>query len=141
MKLSPAAELAIRGSLVLASRHGQGPITLAMICTDDPRLSREYLARVFGQMARAGIVRPIRGKNGGYVLSREPEQITLLQIIEAVEGPQHLNICQHKPSLCERSETCRVQKMWAELQEIFEEKLSAVNLADCIEEQKEEQKI
>lgn len=134
MKLSPAAELAIRGSIVLASHCGEGPITLATICEDDPRLSREYLARVFGQMARAGIVRPIRGKNGGYVLNREPDKVTILNIIEAVEGPQCLNICQHEPPLCDRAETCRVQKMWAELQKIFKEKLSAVSLADCLAE-------
>lgn len=132
MRLSPAAELAIRGSLVLAQRHNQGPVTLGMICDDDKRLSREYLARVFGMMARAGIVRPIRGKNGGYVLSREPEDISLLDIIESVEGPQALNICQNNPPLCEHTEICKVHKVWTELQEVFTRKLSGVKLSDCI---------
>lgn len=132
MRLSPAAELAIRGSLILAKRHNQGPVTLGMICDDDPRLSREYLARVFGMMARAGIVRPIRGKNGGYVLTRDPQEISLLEVIESIEGPQALNICQNNPPLCEHVETCKVQKVWKELQSVFDRKLSGVNLGDCI---------
>ena len=83
-------------------------------------------------MARAGIVRPIRGKNGGYVLTRSPKEITLLEIIESVEGPQALNICQNNPPLCENAEKCKVQKVWKELQTIFDRKLSSVTLGDCI---------
>ena len=116
----------------MAQRHNQGPVTLGMICEDDKRLSREYLARVFGMMARAGIVRPIRGKNGGYVLTREPKNISLLEVIEAVEGPQALNICQNNPPLCENVDKCKVQKVWKELQAVFSRKLSGVKLSDCI---------
>jgi len=81
-------------------------------------------------MARAGIVRPIRGKNGGYVLTRDPKNISLLEVIEAVEGPQALNICQNNPPLCENYKTCKVQKVWKELQGIFDKKLSAVKLSE-----------
>ena len=131
MNLSHAAELAIRGALVLGEQYGQGPTTLADIC-ELRNLSREYLAKVFALLVRADLLRPIRGKKGGYILARDPKDITLLQIIEAVEGRQALNLCQHAPPQCERSETCKMRMVWSELQDVFDEKLSSVTLADCI---------
>jgi Rrf2 family protein len=131
MKLSPAAELAIRGSLVLAQQYGKGPTTLADIC-ELRDLSREYLAKVFGQLTRADIVTPIRGKNGGYVLAHDPKDINLLDIITAVEGPQYLNLCQYDPPKCDNAPTCKVHLVWTELQEIFENRLRSATLADCI---------
>ncbi len=131
MKLSPAAELGIQGTLVLAENFGQGPTTLAEIC-ELRSLSREYLAKVFGQLARADIVTPVRGKKGGYVLAKDPKDITLLAVIEAVEGTQALNMCQFEPSRCDNSAVCKVQPVWRELQEIFTAKLGSVTLAECI---------
>ena len=131
MKISPAAELAIQGALVLAENFGQGPTTLAEIC-EMRSLSREYLAKVFGQLARVDIVTPVRGKKGGYTLARNPQEVSLLQIIEAVEGSQALNLCQYDPPRCDNALVCKVQPVWSELQDVFTEKLRAVSLADCI---------
>lgn len=131
MKLSPAAELAIRGAVVLARQYGSGPATLADVC-EQRGLSREYLAKVFGLLARAEIVTPIRGKNGGYVLARPPKDINLLQILEAVEGPQYLNLCQYDPPRCEDAPTCKVHRVWTDLQKIFEDRLRTTTLADCL---------
>jgi Rrf2 family protein len=131
MKLSPAAELAIRGVLVLAEQYGKGPTTLADIC-ELRGLSREYLAKVFGQLARVDIITPIRGKKGGYVLAHDPKDISLLDIITAVEGPQYLNLCQYDPPKCDQTETCKVHLIWTELQEIFENRLRTAFLADFI---------
>ena len=131
MKFSPAAELAVRGALVLTENYGQGPTTLATIC-EESDLSREYLAKVFGMLARADLVTSIRGKNGGYVLARDPAQITLLQILEAVEGPLVLNLCQYDPPRCDRHDKCKIHPVWSELQEYLSEKLGSVTLAECI---------
>lgn len=131
MKLSPAAELGVRGVLVLAEHYGRGPITLAEVC-EMRDLSREYLAKVFGLLSRADLVTPIRGKHGGYTLARDPKDISLLEVIEAIEGPQALNLCQHDPPKCEHAETCKVQEVWAELQAVFEDRLAAQSLADCL---------
>lgn len=131
MKLSPAAELAVRGILVLADNYGKGLLTLADIC-ELRGLSREYLAKVFGLLSRADLITPIRGKKGGYLLSRSPELITLLEVIEAVEGPQALNFCQFDPPKCDHASDCKVRAVWTDLQAIFIEKLSAVKLSDCL---------
>ena len=131
MRLSPAAELAVRGVLIIAEHHGRGPVTLARICKERD-LPKQYLTKILASLARAGLVTPIRGKKGGYTLGREPGQISILEVIEAVEGPIALNYCQHNPPRCDR-EDCPLRAMWTELQGIVRKKLGAVTLAQCVD--------
>jgi Rrf2 family protein len=83
-------------------------------------------------LSRANIVKSVRGKHGGYVLAREPGSINLLQVIEAVEGPTALNVCQFDPPQCENASECKVQKVWRELQATFDEKLASMTLDKCV---------
>jgi Rrf2 family protein len=131
LRLSPAAELGVRASLVLTEQYGQGPVTLASI-GEVSELSGEYLAKVLSMLSRANIVKSVRGKHGGYVLAREPGSINLLQVIEAVEGPTALNVCQFDPPQCENASECKVQKVWRELQATFDEKLASMTLDKCV---------
>jgi Rrf2 family protein len=122
MRLSPAAELAVRGVLVLAEHYGERPVTLSRICAARD-LPKQYLVKIF--------VTPIRGKRGGYVMARDPDDVTLLEVIEAVEGPIALNFCQHDPPKCDR-EDCPLRGLWTELQEIVCRKLSGVTIGSCV---------
>ena len=131
MRLSPAAEFAIRGMLVVAERDGQGPVTLATVC-QERSLSKQYLAKIFGQLARANLITPIRGKHGGYELAQGLDQISILDIIEAVEGPVALNLCQHQPPKCEEPD-CGLRDVWSDLQHIFRDRLGAISLRDCLQ--------
>jgi len=131
MKLSPAAEFAIRGMLVIAEHDGTGPVNLATIC-QERSLSKQYLAKIFGQLARANLVTPLRGKHGGYELARSLDQISILDIIEVMEGPIALNFCQHQPPKCDELD-CGLRDVWAELQQIFRQKLSSISLRDCLQ--------
>jgi len=130
MKLSAAAELAVRGAIIVAAEYGNGPVTLNEICRRRD-LPKQYLVKIFSSLSRSGLVRPIRGKNGGYVLARNPSEVTVLQVIEAVEGPTALNYCQEDPPQCDHVD-CAIRPIWAELQRIFREKLGSVTLADCV---------
>ncbi|MCE5276790.1 MAG: Rrf2 family transcriptional regulator [Planctomycetaceae bacterium] len=129
MKLSMAAELALRGMVMLAQKHGNGPITLECIC-QERELPKQYLTKIFASLAKADIVTPIRGKNGGYRLSREPSEISLRQIIEVIEGPIAVNFCQQQPSKC-KSE-CSMKPVWTNIQQVLVEKLSSTSLADLL---------
>ena len=131
MKISPAAEFAIRGSLVLAEHFGDGPTTLDSIC-EARDLSKQYLVKLFASLARAGLVTPVRGKRGGYLLAREPGQINLLELVEAVEGPIAVNFCQHDPPRCERTE-CALRSMWADIQAFICDKLENTTLGQCLD--------
>ena len=132
MRLTPAAELAIRGVLVLAEKFGEGPIALARVC-EIRDLPKEYLTKLFAALSRQGIITPIRGKKGGYMLAREPGEINLLEVIEAVEGPIALNWCMQDPPKCDLSESCKVHPVWAELQRTIRNKLQSMTLADVVE--------
>ena len=115
---------------MLAGRYGHGPIPLAEICRIRD-LARDYMTKIFNALARAEIVRPIRGRGGGYVLARQPRDISLLEVIEAIEGPLALNLCQHSPPLCEQ-EDCRARPVWTRLQENMRGVLSSTSLADLV---------
>jgi Rrf2 family protein len=130
MKLSPAAELAIRGMIVLAERYGGGPVPITDICSTRD-LPRQYLTKIFSNLARARLISPVRGKHGGYTLARPGDQITLLEIIEAVEGPIALNYCQHTPPKCDQSE-CPIRGVWGELQDTVRTKLGEIRLSECV---------
>ncbi len=129
MKLSQAAELAVRGIQVLAQRHGDNPVPLDVIC-QARNLPKQYLVKIFALLARADLVMPIRGKHGGYLLSREPQDITLLEIVEAVEGPLAVNRCQEDPPKCDQEE-CPIRPVWTDIQSTVRDKLAAVTLADA----------
>jgi len=130
MRLSMAAELAVRGILCLAERYGQGPVPIDEICRTRC-LPKQYLTKIFALLTRADLVSPLRGKGGGYVLARDPKDITLLAVVEAVEGPLALNLCLHTPPKCERHE-CRVRPLWAEIQESVRRVLSSKSLAELV---------
>ena len=130
MQLSPAAELAIRGTVTLASEYGNGPVTLDSICARRD-LPKQYLVKIFGSLNRANIITTIRGKKGGYTLSRPPAEITLLDIVEAVEGPIAMNYCQQEPSQCQE-DICPIRPLWTEIQTVVREKLSSMSLDQCL---------
>lgn len=129
MKLSPAAELAIKGVVALAESYGNGPVTLKSIC-ESRNLPKQYLVKLFSLLAKSDIITAVRGKRGGYVLSRDPTQISLLDIVEAVEGPLALNLCQHDPPRCNQV-GCPMRTLWADLQSTFRQKLQDVKIQEC----------
>ena len=132
MKLSMAAELGIRGILTLAEEHGGGPVPLEEICRRRD-LPKEYVAKIFTSLTRAGLVDAVRGKGGGHFLARPPEEITLLEVIEAIEGPLATNLCQHTPSRCKEVD-CPVRPVWSEIQEQVRTLLGSKHLSDFLPE-------
>jgi len=131
MKLSPAAEFAVRGALVLAENYGNGPTTLDAIC-EARGMSRQYLVKIFASLNRAGLITPVRGKLGGYLLARDPDSINVRELIEAVEGPLALNYCQHDPPQCDRVE-CALRVIWADIQQYVGNKLENTTLGQCLQ--------
>ncbi len=126
MRLSQAAELAVRGVMVLADKYGNGPVTLDAVCACR-KLPKDYLVKIFKSLAKADLITPIRGKKGGYILARDPKDISMLEVIEAVEGPIVLNLCQHVPSKCQEI-GCPMRDVWADLQKVIRQRLAGMTL-------------
>lgn len=128
LTLSPAAEYAVRALEVVARDADARPVTLNEVCQRSG-VGRDYLAKILGALAKQGLVQAVRGKRGGYRLGRPAEEVSLLAIIEAAEGPIALNFCQHDPPQCDR-EGCPAGAAWADIQDYMRSRLGEVTLAE-----------
>jgi Rrf2 family protein len=95
-------------------------------------LPRAYLARIVSQLAHSGIIHAKRGYRGGIVLTQPAEKISLLQVVEAVEGKQWLGVCLLGLDHCGGLGTCPTQAMWQRLREEITGVLRTTTLADVI---------
>lgn len=91
MKLSTRGKYGLYAMVFLAQHAGEGPQTLKAIA--DFGLPEQYLEQLLGSLRRGGLVQSARGAQGGYQLSRPPEEITLLHIMDVMEGPLTLSEC------------------------------------------------
>ncbi|HPX62386.1 MAG TPA: Rrf2 family transcriptional regulator, partial [Deltaproteobacteria bacterium] len=89
-----------------------------------------FLAKIFQQFSKIGLVRSYRGTGGGFVLGRPPENISLLEVVEAVEGPITPNRCVSAPGECDRSSFCKVHPVWVDVQARIRDILASVTLKD-----------
>jgi len=83
-----------------------------------------------------GLINSMRGAHGGYKLARAPSQITLRQVVQALEGPLFVVECVNAPSVCERVGFCITRDIWKELGEKISETLESVTLEDMVDMQK-----
>jgi len=115
MELTRAADYALRGILYL-SLQPQDSICIISEIASKMDIPEGFLARIFQIMAKTGIIRYHRGKRGGFSLSRPPKQIAMKDVIEALEGPIHLNRCLSDFSDCTLEAHCSIHEVWVEIQ-------------------------
>ena len=123
MRLTRQGDYAVRVMLDLAAHAQDAPIPRAQIQTRQD-VPEAFLAKTVQALARAGLVRTRPGAHGGVTLNAPPEAVTLLQVIEAVEGPIRLNRCVEAPSACPRDRFCPVHPVWMRLQALLIRELS-----------------
>ena len=132
MELTRKGEYAIRGIVHLATRPDDQVCLLSEIAAavDVPPT---FLAKIFQQFSKMGLVKSYRGTGGGFVLGRSPDQITLLEVVEAVEGPIIPNRCVVKQGDCPRDSTCTVHPVWVNVQLQVKDILGKVTLEELAE--------
>src|SRR5918993_1225231 len=86
MKLSRTVSYAVRATLQLARLESEGPVPCSRLASDG-KMPERFLLQILRNLVTHGILRSTRGVDGGYALVRPPNQISLLQVIEAIEGP------------------------------------------------------
>ncbi len=116
MELTRKGEYAIRGIILLA-RQPHGKVTLLSEIAEAADVPQTFLAKIFQSFAKLGIVKSSRGTGGGFSLARPASAISLLEVVEAVEGPIMPNRCLSGDDSCERSQTCAVHIIWRKVQE------------------------
>lgn len=132
MRLSTRGRYGTRLMVDLAQRHADGPIPLAQIAKRQD-LSAKYLEQLIILLKRAGLIRSARGRRGGYMLARKPEEINLGEIIESLEGRLALVDCVAEPGLCERSPDCPTRGIWVGMTNILKKQLFSLNLQDVVQ--------
>jgi Rrf2 family protein len=115
MELTRKGEYAIRGILYLASRP-QGKVALISEIAESAEVPKSFLAKIFQSFAKVGLVSSFRGTGGGFVLARPASQITLREVVEAVEGPIVPNRCLIEKGTCLHDDTCSVHPVWRRVQ-------------------------
>ena len=127
LHITRRGDYAIRGMVYLAS---QPPGTMSLLGTMAAGIDvpQALLAKIFQHLNRVGLVNSYRGTGGGFTLGRPAGQISLLEIVEAVEGPIILNRCLVAKGTCNRDETCTVHPVWNSIQEKMRQMLREVTL-------------
>ena len=137
MKISTKGRYGLRAMIDLATYGDENqPIFLSDIAKRQ-HISDKYLEHIFSALQKSGLVRAVRGKKGGYMLTRAAAEITLNEILNVLEGPCVLVNCVSDSSLCDRGDLCAARDIWAMLGEKIEEILKGITLADLAEKQKE----
>ena len=128
MRLTRQGDYAVRVMIDVAVHGDDAPVPRAQIQARQD-VPQAYLAKIVQSLARAGLVRTRPGAHGGVSLNVAPGDVTLLQVIEAVEGPIELNRCVVRPGGCARDSFCPAHPVWLRAQALIRRELAAVTIA------------
>ena len=134
MKVSTRGDYASRALLSLAL-HANGSVpTSVRDIAERTALPQPYLEQILLALKGAGIVRSKRGVGGGYVLARDPGEITMAQIVSAVDGPIAAGDFgePHQAGACDHEGQCALLALWSEVGDLLRERLSSYTLADMV---------
>ena len=134
MRLTTKGRFAVTAMVDLATQGGSAPVTLAGI-SERQKISLSYLEQLFGKLRRHELVESTRGPGGGYSLGRKAEEITVADIIVAVDEPIKATRCKSESSkgCLGRTGRCLTHDLWEELGRQIEVFLESVTLADVLE--------
>ncbi len=131
MRLTTKGRFAVTAMADLAERHGQGPVTLASI-SERQKISLSYLEQLFGKLRKHNIVIAVRGPGGGYYLARPASEISVADIIVAVDEQIDATLCGGAAN-CNDGKRCSTHDLWMGLNEILHAYMAKVNLHQLVE--------
>lgn len=134
MKVSKNGQYALLSVADLALHTKDGHESLARIA-DRQHIEPRYLAQIFFALKNAGLVTGVRGKTGGYLLSRPAEQITAGEVVRAVEGdlaPTRCSIDRDEAQSCRAYKGCITRVLWRKIAREINETLDRVTIADIV---------
>lgn len=129
LEISQAVEYGIRGVMYMAQKDDDRPALVREIAEAED-IPVAFLHKIFQRMTRTRLLSARRGV--GYTFAKPPEEITLLDVVHAIEGPVHLRSCVLDKDYCERSGRCKLVNFWTELQGELVEKLRGVTIRDLV---------
>lgn len=129
MIFSSSTEYAIRGLSELASRGKEGPTMLDDLVAGTD-LPRDFLAKVFQKLVHGGVLRSAKGRGGGFTLARPAHQISLMDIVEAIDGPQLFDRCVVGLEKCNDQMPCPQHDLYKPIRQRLKDYMTTTTLAD-----------
>lgn len=134
MLITRATEYAIRAVLFLA-KQPRGEVVFKKDICRTQNITPAFLTKIFQPLIKVGIVGSQRGVGGGFYLLKNPEEVTLLEVIQAQEGPLYLNQCLIEEGACERDVFCPVHGAWRQIRAELTNTLSRYTFAYLLREE------
>lgn len=134
MRISTRGEYGLRAMLVLAERYQEGQVPLREIAEVE-QISEQYLEQLFRDLRKDNLVESFRGAKGGYVLARAPVEISVNQVLTAMEGPVAPMQCVAEGDVeerCKHMGRCPTRTVWEKLKNAMNTVLDETTLADLI---------
>ncbi|HHW44532.1 Rrf2 family transcriptional regulator [Desulfofundulus thermobenzoicus] len=131
MRLSTRGHYGLKAMFDLAQHYGVAPVSLKSVAQRQ-NLSEHYLEQLMAMLRKAGLVRSVRGAQGGYILARDPEKIMVGEVIRILEGPIAPVECVNEvdPKECDQADCCISRTVWARVRDSIAQVLDSISLAD-----------
>ena len=131
MQITRQADYALRAMLFLAHLDTHQRAATSDIAKKQ-HIPPSFLAKIISQLSIAGLIQTSRGARGGVAMARTPEKISLLEVVEAIDGPIALNECTGNMANCPFGEECPLRPLWCDTQAELVNKLKKTNFAQFI---------
>lgn len=128
MQITRQADYAVRAVLYLAQLGDEKRAATSQIA-EDQQIPPSFLAKIVSQLSVAGLLQTSRGARGGVSLARDPESISLLEVVEAIDGPILLNECVAGNGSCPFGSNCPIKPVWCDAQAELVDRLRRTNFA------------
>jgi Rrf2 family protein len=128
MQITRQADYALRAVRYL-SRLSPGEKASTNSIAEGENIPPSFLAKIISQLSIAGILHTARGARGGVYLSRPCKEISILDVVEAIDGPILFNECTANPKMCEFSDSCFLHDLWSESRDELKDKLKQTTFA------------
>jgi Rrf2 family protein len=131
MQITRQADYAVRAVLHLA-KVGNSERSATSAIAKEQNIPPSFLAKIISQLSIAGLLHTSRGARGGVTLARDPKDITLLEVVEAIDGPIQLNECVGNSGACTFEDNCPIKPVWCDAQDELVHRLKSTNFADML---------
>lgn len=136
MQITRQADYALRAMLYLARLEPNQRAATSQIA-EEMEIPPSFLAKIISQLSISGLIHTARGARGGVSLARKPEDINLLDVVEAIDGPISLNECVQDPSVCSFGDNCPLHEVWCEAKADLVHKLEESTFDKLLNREKE----
>ena len=133
LKLTRRGDYAVRAALALGRGFGESGYRKIREVASEMNLPLQYTPQILGLLTHAGLAEARAGRSGGYRLARNPSDVTLLEVVEAAEGPLRLERCTLSGGPCHWESMCAVHPTWELATQAFRQTLAGVSLASLLE--------